>query len=578
MWSLPTGANYRGEYTEFRVWAPKQKHVYLKLVRGEGTTEIEMHREDKGYFSTQLKTRLGEEYVYVIDRGSRPDPCSRWQAKGVHGPSTIVSTAYPWTDSKWKGVVNPVVYELHVGCFAKDFEGVISKLDYLAGLGVNAIELMPVAQFPGSRNWGYDGVLPYAVQNTYGGPYMLKKLVDAAHARKIGVILDVVYNHLGPEGNVLADFGAYFSERYRTPWGPALNYDGPFSDEVRSYVVNNALYWIYEYHVDGLRLDAIHGIYDFSPRHVIREIADSVRDAEAVTGRKILLIAESDLNDPRVIRGGECGYGCDLQWADDLHHAVHAFVTGERDGYYADFGSPDQLVKGFSTPFIYDGVYSRFRNKTHGARVKEPPNKFVVYSQNHDQVGNRADGKRLISLVGVQKALIAATLCTLAPYTPMFFMGEEYGEESDFVFFTDFGDDDVIRGVRQGRRSEYGEHYYDPQSLQPFKKSMLTWKIDESVFDYYRKLIRLKQRHYTPSRVSARYQDGVLEVRLDRMLVLAAFQDASSQLSGEWRLVLRSNPSFPETISGGRIRLMTGCGVYEEPPEAEDGVETPLRS
>jgi maltooligosyltrehalose trehalohydrolase len=378
-----------------------------------------------------------------------------------------------------------VVYELHVGTFTRagTLAGVIPRLDDLAELGVTALELMPVAAFPGTRNWGYDGVHPYAPHAGYGGPDGLRGLVDAAHARGLGIVLDVVYNHLGPEGNYLAEFGPYFTDRHRTPWGPAVNFDGAGSEEVRRYVVDNALHWVTEYHVDGLRLDAVHAIVDGSPRHILAELAAAVHAQAARLGRAVVVIAESNRNDPRLVRPAEAG-GCGLDgvWSDDFHHAVHARLTGERCGYYADFGSTADIAKSIAERFVLDGRWSAYRGRPHGAPAADlPAERFVVSIQNHDQVGNRPGGERLDALMEADRCRLAAALLLCSPCVPLLFMGEEYGDASPFFYFVSLEDPDLVRAVRDGRRREYAAFGWqgdgvDPQADATFTRSRLAWE------------------------------------------------------------------------------------------------------
>ena len=378
----------------------------------------------------------GLPYAFKLADGREyPDPASRWQPDGVHRPSAVFfPESYRWSDAAWRGVARDdlVIYELHVGTFTPEgtFDAIIPRLPQLRSLGVTAVELMPVAQFAGDRNWGYDAVYPYAVQNSYGGPRALQRLVDAAHQAGLAVILDVVYNHLGPEGNYLGNFGPYFTDRYRTPWGMAINYDGPDSDAVRQFVIDNARMWVRDFHIDGLRLDAVHAIYDLSPRHILAEIQAAVQREAARAGRLVHVIAESNQNDVRLIRPRERGgYGLDGVWSDDFHHSVHALLTGERDGYYLDFGEPAHLAKALNDVFVYDGCYSPFRRRRHGSRVGAiDRTRFVVCVQNHDQVGNRARGDRLGTLVAPAAQRLACGLLLLSPCVPLLFMGEEYGE------------------------------------------------------------------------------------------------------------------------------------------------------
>ncbi|MEM3670280.1 MAG: malto-oligosyltrehalose trehalohydrolase [Thermoprotei archaeon] len=579
MWRLPVGAELSDGETLFRVWAPLHKDVILKITDADAVNDdarkYAMEQDEKGYFQITAKAEAGSLYQYIVNGVARPDPASRYQPQGVHGKSCVVPSEYEWSDQDWKGLKDkPLIYELHVGAFADTFSGVESKLEYLKELGVNMIELMPVAQYGGSRNWGYDGVLPYAVQHSYGGPNGLKRLVNNAHSAELGVVLDVVYNHLGYEGNVLADFAPYFSTRYRTPWGSAFNLDEAWCDEVRNYIVWNALYWVYEYHIDGLRLDAVHSIFDMSPKHVVRQISDAVHEASTKLGRRVWVIAESDLNDPKVVdRETYCGWGADAQWADDLHHAIHAYVTGENNGYYADFGGIDRLLKALSNPYVYDGVYSVYRRRFHGSKLdKFDPGEFVVYTQNHDQVGNRPRGERLISLVGEQKALAAAGLVLFSAYTPMIFMGEEYGESSPFLFFTDFSDPEIVAGLRQGRLKELGADYYDPQDMETFERSRLTWKLNNTVLEFYRRALSFRRSWLETgnAKPSVRAEGKAVLLSRNGTLMIAVF--GSTRLSAEkgWRLEFASNNSFPPNLDAEFV-VSEGCAVYMQNADNERG-------
>jgi maltooligosyltrehalose trehalohydrolase len=419
-----------------------------------------------------------------------PDPASRWQPDGVHRPSAVfLPDEFTWHDQAWRGLTmrELVIYELHVGSFTPEgtFAAVVPRLTQLKDLGITALEIMPVSQFPGARNWGYDGVHPYAAQNSYGGPRGLMQLVDAAHAAGLGVLLDVVYNHLGPEGNYLGQFGPYFTQRYHTPWGSALNYDGPESDPVRQYVIDNACQWIRDFHIDGLRLDAVQMIYDLSAFPLVAELQSEVQRTAAECGRTALVIAETNQNDARMTAAPEHrGYGLDGVWSDDFHHGVHALLTGERDGYYVDFGAPQQLAKAYRDVFIYDGCYSPFGRRRHGSRVTgQPRERFVVCIQNHDQIGNRALGERLGTLLPSPQQRLAAALLLLSPNTPLLFMGEEYGETNPFPFFCSFNDPALIQGVREGRKREFSELAFkwegeipDATSAGTFELARLSWR------------------------------------------------------------------------------------------------------
>jgi maltooligosyltrehalose trehalohydrolase len=422
----------------------------------------------------------------------------------------IDPAAFPWTDAGWRGMPlrDMVIYEIHTGSFTPDgtFDAVIPRLAALRDLGVTALELMPVASFPGNRNWGYDGVGLFAPQQSYGGPAGLQRLVDACHAHGIAVVLDVVYNHLGPEGNYLAEFGPYFTDRYQTPWGQAVNFDGPDARPVRDFVIANALSWVREYHVDALRLDAIHSIFDASPVHILRELNDAVQRLARRLGRTVPVIAESDLNQRRVIdpvrRGG---FGLAGQWSDDFHHSLHALLTGERCGYYVDFGSIRHLAKAYSDGFVYDGIPSAYRGRPHGTPTRDlPGERFVICTQNHDQVGNRARGERLSALVDFERLKLAAAALLIGPCVPLLFMGEEYGERAPFLFFTDFGDADLRAAVTRGRQEEFAAFGWsgevpDPQQPTTFCRSKLNWGLRDQephrwLLDYYRTLLALRRR------------------------------------------------------------------------------------
>jgi maltooligosyltrehalose trehalohydrolase len=480
---LPDGS------VRWRVWAPPAEQVELVLLDGERRRACRMERQGYGYFThAEAGVRDGQRYAYRLNGGpERPDPASLWQPDGVHRPSAVFRPGrFAWTDRDWRGVRREdlVVYELHTGTFTPEgtFEGIIPRLPALRELGVTAVEIMPVAQFPGTRNWGYDGTYLYAAQNSYGGPEGLQRLVDACHAAGLAIVLDVVYNHLGPEGNYLRDFGPYFSDRYKTFWGPAFNYDDAGCDAVRDFIVDNARMWLEEYHFDGLRLDAVHSIFDFSPVHILREVKEAADEVGRRLGRPVHVIAESDLNDVRLLLPPERGgYGLDAQWSDDFHHSVHAYLTGERQGYYEDFGAAPDLARVLHDPFLYAGVYSRHRNRRHGSSSRNlPADRFVISVQNHDQVGNRARGDRLSTLLPPAGQRLAPSLLLLSPYVPLLFMGEEYAEEHPFQFFCSFGDETLIQNVRRGRREEFAAFAWqgdvpDPQDEATFNASRLTW-------------------------------------------------------------------------------------------------------
>jgi maltooligosyltrehalose trehalohydrolase len=557
------------------VYAPRARKIEVRIVSPPERTEA-LVRDALGYHHGVVEDVFpGNLYLYRLDGAmERPDPASRFLPMGVHGPSQVVdSGAYPWGNPDWAGfpLEAYILYELHVGAFTPEgtFDAVIPRLDSLKDLGVTAIELMPVAQFPGNRNWGYDGVYPFAAQNSYGGPEGLQKLVDACHRRGMAVILDVVYNHLGPEGNYLGDFGPYFTDRYRTPWGAALNFDGPDSDEVRRFFLENALFWLSDFRMDALRIDAIHGIMDFSAYPFLAELADTVRGLAARENRKIHLIPESDLNDVRAISPREKGgVGLDAQWNDDFHHALHALLTGERKGYYRDFGSLEDLAKAHAEGFVYSGQYSGFRRRRHGSSSRDIPAwRLVVFSQNHDQVGNRAGGERLSRLVSFEALKLAAGIVLLSPFLPLLFMGEEYGETAPFLYFVSHSDEPLVEAVRKGRREEFAAHRWegeppDPQEENTFLRSRLDPGLSGEghhrvLREYYRELIRLRKGHPALSclnkeamEVSVYGKEKVLLVRRWKGLSQAAaachFGDSvvSVQLplpTGEWEKLLDSS-------------------------------------
>jgi maltooligosyltrehalose trehalohydrolase len=475
-----------------RVWAPRAEAVSVRLAAGD----VALRDAGYGVWEAPVDLPAGEDYSFVLDGGDPlPDPCSRWQPDGLRGPSRVYDAPPPM-----RFPVPPlndlVIYELHIGTFSPEgtFAGAIPYLSGLAELGITAIEIMPVAEFPGARGWGYDGVYISAAQSSYGGPHELSKLVGAAHEAGLAVILDVVYNHVGASGvKALEAFGPYFTDRYETPWGRAINYDDAESDPVRQWVIQSATGWIEDFGIDGLRLDAIHAIFDSSAEHIVAAIARHVHETRA----DALVIAESGLNDPRVMRPpSRGGFGCDAAWADDFHHSLRTLVTDERDGYYVEFGHVKDLAKALHRPHVHDGTYSSFRRRRFGARADDvAPERFVVFAQDHDQVGNRAFGDRL-----PPPARPLAALCTLlSPFTPMLFMGEEYGEPAPFQFFSDHIDPDIANATRDGRRAEFaafasfGEEIPDPQSPATFEASKLTRRVNTGIQRLYAELLQARR-------------------------------------------------------------------------------------
>ena len=502
-------AHIAGDRYEFLVWAPRAEKVELHLV-SPAERFIEMRHDERGYHRASVQgLHSGDRYFYRLNgNADRPDPASRLQPD-VHGPSEIPDLRFDWRDSAWRGLPlgKYVLYELHVGTFTPEanLDAAIPRLGDLRNLGITSIELMPLAQFPGARNWGYDGVYPYAVHTAYGGPLALKRFVDACHQHGLAVTLDVVYNHLGPEGNYLSSFGPYFTDHYKTPWGDALNFDLQQSDEVRRYFIDNALYWVTEFHVDALRLDAVHAIIDSSALPFVEQLTLAVRQRARELDRTVHVIAESDRNDSRITRDTEAnGWGVDATWNDDIHHAVHVLLTGEQTGYYADFGGIGRLATGLREGFIYSGQYSNYRRRSHGNSARDlPGERFVVFSQNHDQVGNRMLGERLSSLVSFESLKLAAGAILLSPFVPLIFMGEEYAEKAPFLYFVSHSDPALIEAVRKGRAEEFRAFRWegeplDPQSEETFARCKLHWdernRGEHGVLRaFYKELLRIRR-------------------------------------------------------------------------------------
>ena len=587
--------------TRFRVWAPNARSVDLRIL-GAMERLVPMEAEPRGYFAVTVDDAPpGTRYTFRLD-GERdlPDPASRLQLEGVHGPSTVVDI----DGLEQSAVSGPalslsdyVIYALHVGTYTAEgtFDAVIPHLDSLRDLGVTAIELMPIGQFPGERNWGYDGVYPFAAQSSYGGPAGLQRLVNACHERGLAVILDVIYNHLGPEGNYLSAFGPYFTDRYRTPWGMAINFDGPESDEVRRFFIESALYWMTAFNVDAFRLDAVHAIVDTRATTFLAELNDCLQTAAERRGRQVYLIAETDDNNPRIIQPSAIGgYGHDAQWSDDFHHALHTLATGERGGYYQDFGSLDDLARAMTHGYVYTGQYSGFRGRRHGAVPHMTrPNQFVVCSQNHDQVGNRATGDRLSTLADFEMLKLAAAAVILSPYIPLLFMGEEYGEEAPFQYFTSHGDPELARAVTEGRRAEFASFAWtaevpDPQDEATFKRSKLHHDLATTgghrlLRAFYQELLRIRREEAAfadPSfdRLSATTLEDVHVLVVRRWnvtaegLVVFHFAREAREVAlpippGNWRPIIDSTDArwggngsnIPPTIeSNGAARLSLG--------------------
>jgi maltooligosyltrehalose trehalohydrolase len=510
----------------FRVWAPKAKTVEVKI----GDEKTALQETQGGWWQAEIASAgVGTDYGYVIDgeEPPAPDPRSLWQPEGIHKASRVYDhSAFAWSDRGWRAPVFPsaIVYELHIGTFTAEgtFEAAIAKLDWLKELGVTHVELLPVAAFPGERGWGYDGVDLFAPFEPYGGPDGLKRLVDAAHGKGLATILDVVYNHFGPDGNYAGKFAPYLTSLHTTPWGDAVNFEDAGSHEVRRFFLDNALMWLRDYHFDGLRLDAVTAYMDRTATNFMEELAGEIRELEAETGRNLVVIAESDLNDPRLVSAPEAGgYGLDAAWSDDFHHALATFITGDRTGYYADFGRLADLAKSLESVFVYDGGYSEHRDRHHGRPVRGLPGwRFLGYSQNHDQVGNRARGERLEHLVGGKRAKIAAALVLTAPFVPMLFQGEEFAASTPFQYFTDH-EEELGRLVSAGRKREFeafgwdAEQIPDPQAESTFADSKLDWSeagegSHAAMAEWYKQLIHLRKT--TPELVSGRLDDVTVSI------------------------------------------------------------------
>jgi len=557
------------------VWAPLAKAVEVDLAG----KRLPLERGERGLWQVDVPvTSLVDGYRFSIDGGAPfPDPRSRWQPRGVHGPSHPIDEValrrfhhakfrpIPWREA--------IVYELHLGTFTPEgtYAAAQAKLPHLASLGVTHVELMPLATFPGRHGWGYDGVALYAPHPAYGTPEQLAAFVGACHGHGLAVLLDVVYNHFGPDGNHAPQFAPYLTDRWKTPWGAAVNYDGEYSDGVRNFIIENALMWLRDYGFDGLRLDAVHSIFDMSAMHVLEELAEAVTVLGGELGREFVLVAESDLNNPRfVLPPEQGGYGLRAHWCDDFHHALHAFLTGERDGYYADFGSLAQLATALHDGYVYQGQYSEFRKRRHGRAPRGiAPHQLVVCSQNHDQIGNRAAGERLNHLLAPHQLRAAAALTLLSPFTPLLFQGEEWAASTPFLYFTDHQDPRLARAVTEGRRKEFESFTWkvevsDPQSAETFARSKLKWdELDEqshaAMLAWYRRLISIRHEHLTRVRSSA---DVVTptppEVHFDEgarwlvwchgdVFVACNFSEQEAPLTfppGTWRVAL-AEPELP---------------------------------
>ena len=562
-WRRPLGATAHPDgTTTFRVWAPRPGEVALLV----GGREHPLQAEGMGVFATTVEATAGADYRFVLDGKRLPDPATRSQPKGLRGPSRVVDpAAWSWTDAGWRtpALAELVIYELHIGTFTDEgtFDAAIDHLAGLAELGVSAVEVMPVADFPGQRGWGYDGVYLSAAHRAYGGPDAFARFVDAAHGVGLAVILDVVYNHLGASGvKAIEAYGPYFTERYETFWGKAINYDDEESDPVREWVAQSAEGWIRDFHLDGLRLDAVHAIFDAGVQHVVAEITERVHAINPAA----VVIAESGLNDPKVIRpADEHGWGCDAQWADDFHHALRVLLTGDTEGYYAEFGTVADLAKAFHRPFVHDGQYSTFRRRRFGAPADDrPPEQFVVFAANHDQVGNRAFGDRLPAAARPLAALVSL----LSPFVPMIFMGDEYGEPAPFQFFSDHIDKRIATATRDGRRREFasfaefsGAEIPDPQDAATFERSKLTRTIDPALLELHRAALAARRAFTGEAQATYDEEARWLRVRREGGELVANFADEPCELPvGGQAIVVGAGDA---TLADGVLRLGPRSGA-----------------
>ena len=577
----------------FEVWAPNASMV--ELVHGEGGSAVRMERDPHGWWRASVEESVSDYGFRIDDAGPFPDPRSRWQPNGVHELSRRFDpSAHRWEHEGWTGrqLAGSVIYELHLGTFTPEgtLDAAAGKLDHLVDLGVDFVQLLPVNAFSGRRNWGYDGVLWYAVHDGYGGPAAYQRFVDACHGRGLGVIQDVVYNHLGPSGNYLPRFGPYLSEGTANTWGTAVNLDGPDSDEVREYIIENAIMWLGDYRVDGLRLDAVHALVDSRATHILEELATEVAALSASVGRPLSLIAESDLNDPQLVTPMPAGgYGLDAQWSDDFHHAVHVALTGEADGYYADFASLSALKKVLERGFFHDGTYSSFRGRHHGRPIdteRMPAWRLVVSSQNHDQVGNRASGDRLSSILDDRRLAIAATLTLLSPFTPMLFMGEEGGAETPWQFFTSHPEPELAEATAKGRIEEFARLGWDPgvvpdpQGPATFERSVLRW--DElaqpahaRLLEFYRALTSIRRTHaevtdprFNHTKVEVDDGEGWLVLRRGDLAVLVNFSEHQVRVPVSAGQVILAYPAGSATAEDATVELSAHSVAVSSAPGA----------
>lgn len=559
----------KNKANDFKVWIPYAENVEIELNKDR----VKMSRDAGGWWTYQHHEQHGLDYAFFIDgKGPYPDPRSAYQPYGVHGYSRMVDhDAFKWADENWQSppITSAIIYELHVGTFTEQgtFKAIIDKLPYLKGIGITHIELMPLNEFSGERGWGYDGVDIYAPHHTYGGAEGLKSLINACHRDNLGVIIDFVYNHFGPEGNYLENFGPYFTDKYKTPWGKAVNYDDRHSDQVRKFIVENALMWYRDYHADGLRLDAVHAIYDQSAINILEQIACEVVKLEKQLGRHLYLTAENDLNDPRVVQDSEIGgYGFAAQWNDNFHHALHAILTNERSGYYEDFGKISDLAKCLKSVFVYDGVYSNFRQAIHGKPAQKcSGSNYVGFIQNHDQIGNRAMGERISHLCGIDGAKVAAAIVLTSPFLPLLFQGEEFAASTPFQYFSNHQDQELGKAVTQGRKREFSAFGWDPdkvpdpQAVTTFGNSKLNWtelnkEPHKGMLAWYTELIKLRKSYPelcdgSLESIKTEFSEARRYIKIQRGSILTAanFDDSEQELAldiDNYQVLLTSNANI----------------------------------
>lgn len=529
------GYEFIGDTVTVHVWAPNIKDmVFLRVRDGARFT---MYDSSDGFKSADLKLSPGDRYYFLADGKKIPDPASRFQPEGIYGPSEIIKNDLERI-KKWKtyDLKETIIEEIHVGTYTREgtYESAGEMVDHFVNLGINHVELMPLNQTYGTRNWGYDGVFLFAPSYSYGRPEDLCRFIDKLHENGINVILDVVYNHIGPLGNILGVVGDYFSKWYNNPWGQALNLDGPGSDAVRSFILQNVKYWIEEYKFDGLRIDATHAIFDSSPSHILKEISILIKGLENRLGRKIKLIAEDDKNDNALVKElKDCGYGFDASWNGDFHHSIHSFLTYENSGYYEDYGKFTDITDCLENGYLYNGRYSKYLKKTRGTLFEENRRKLVVFDSNHDQVGNRAFGERPVSIVGDEKAKLFAASVLLSPFTPMLFMGEEYGETNPFLFFMQTEDKEFAKIVREGRFKEFKDFSWkgdipDPSSVESFNKSKLSWRITDDrgkeFLEFYKKMISLRKK-IVSEKYHVHFESKIIKIEYQKASVYFSFSD-----------------------------------------------------